>query len=197
MLLNKDIYHDKISQIEYHLKSDISAEKPVYLISGENGVGKSRFIEGVLLKELKKQNKKLLYFGQDLENQILSYNLIHLVSAFIKTLREQGSFFKTIFLNDDYSHSTDIEFDEKATLAPTETAKRDFITSECLKYNNLDIVIFDEADKYFAHSTDFFELINKTDAKQFIIISHILKEDIPVIHLRKLEKEVMIEQFDH
>lgn len=193
MLLSKNIYHDNLSKISYRLQSDINEEYSIFIITGENGVGKSRFIEGVFLKELKKNRKRILYFGQDIENQILSFNLINLVSNFIKNLREQGSFFKTIFLNDESHNSVKVDFDETSTLAPSEESKREFIINECLKGKNLDVVIFDEADKYFNSSDDFFQLIDRTDSKQFFIISHILGKSLPVIYLRKENKEVVVE----
>lgn len=197
MLLNKNTYKDNLSKIIYNLNTDIQdTDKSIILIQGENGVGKTRFVEGVLLKELKKNNKKLLYFGQDLENQILSFNLISLVKDFVDNLRKQGSFFKTIFLNDDSHESININFNEKSTLYPDNESKRDFITIECKKYKNLDVVIFDEVDKYFTSGGDFLSFIYTISSKHIFIISHLIPGEFSRLNLVKNSGEVQIEFFN-
>lgn len=194
MLLNKSIYNDNLSKIKYNLKSDIkSCKNNIIQIKGENGVGKTRFIEGVLLKELKKNNKRILYFGQDIENQILSFNLITLVKSFVDSLKKQGSFFKTVFLNDDSHTSIKLDFDEETTLNPDDMAKRDFIIHESGKYFNLDVVIFDEADKYFHSSSEFIEFIKSIDADTVFVISHIIDTNFSTLMLTKSLEGVNIE----
>ncbi len=198
MLLNRDKYQDNLSKIKYNLKTDIKGdEDKIFLITGENGVGKSRFIEGVFLKELKKSGKRMLYFGQDIENQILSFNLITLVKSFVESLKKQGSFFKTIFLNDDSHESIELDFDEETTLNPDNGAKKDFIIHECAKYSGLDVVIFDEADKYFTSSLEFVEFLGTVKSKNIFIISHIISKDYKTLTLTKDTEGVNIEFLDN
>ena len=194
MLLNRGKYQDNLSKIKYNLKTDINGDKDeIILITGENGVGKSRFIEGIFLKELKKGNKKILYFGQDIENQILSFNLITLVKSFVESLRKQKSFFKTVFLNDDSHESIELDFDEETTLNPDNLAKRDFIVTECSKYSNLDVVIFDEADKYFNSSIEFVDFLKTIKSNNIFIVSHIISGNFKILNLTKDSEEVNIE----
>ena len=91
MLLDKLKYSDQTANIIYKFDKtlDVSSHS-ISLIKGDNGVGKTRFIEGILLKELKANNIKTLYFGQDIENQILSFNLIFLVKEFVLGLKKSG-----------------------------------------------------------------------------------------------------------
>ncbi|QEN05047.1 hypothetical protein EW093_10110 [Thiospirochaeta perfilievii] len=196
MLLRKGVYNDKLSQLTYNLKESIDSPTGIYLIKGENGVGKSRFIEGVLLKELKKQDKSILYFAQDIENQILCYNLINLVKVFVETLKKQGSFFKTIFLNDDSHNNIPLEFNDETTLTPTDDSKKSFIITECSKYSNLDVVIFDEADKYFGKVEDFITFVENLKCKHIFIISHLFKTEYQTLQLSSKEGGVNIELFN-
>lgn len=185
MLLKSGTYRDALSRLNYKLNSNIDSNTDRYfLIEGENGVGKSRFIEGILLKELKKNRKKLLYFGQDIENQILSFELISLVKTFIENLKKERSFFKTIFLNDDAHNSIDLEFSEKNTLNPDSRDIKNFIIKESSKYTHLDVVVFDEVDKYFSSEEEFLHFITNIDAANILIISHIL--DIKSLNNGKL-----------
>lgn len=175
MLLKQGNYSESLSRLNYNLKSDIlSSSSKYFLIDGENGIGKSRFIEGVLLKEFKKNRKRLLYFGQDIENQILSFELISLVKTFINNLKKEKSFFKTIFLNDDSHNSIELDFSERKTLNPNSLDIKKFIIKECQKYPNVDVLIFDEVDKYFAEEQEFLEFIENINVKNIFIISHIL-----------------------
>jgi len=196
MLLRKGVYNDKLSQLTYNLKESIDSPTGIYLIKGENGVGKSRFIEGVLLKELKKQDKSILYFAQDIENQILCYNLINLVKVFVETLKKQGSFFKTIFLNDDSHNNIPLEFNDETTLNPTEDSKKSFIITECSKFSNLDVVIFDEADKYFGKVEDFITFVENLKCKHIFIISHLFETEYQTLQLSSKEGGVDIEHFN-
>lgn len=194
MLLNRDRYQDNLSKIKYNLRTDIKGDEDrIIIITGENGVGKSRFIEGVFLKELKKSNKRLLYFGQDIENQILSFNLIALVKSFVEGLKKQKSFFKTVFLNDDSHESIKLDFDEENTLNPDNFAKKDFIVTECGKYNDLDVVIFDEADKYFNSSIEFVDFLKTIKSNNIFIISHIISGNFKTLILIKDSEGVNIE----
>lgn len=175
MLLKSKTYRDSVSKLSYNLTKTINFEDSRYfLIDGENGIGKSRFVEGILLKEIKNENKKLLYFGQDIENQILSFELISLVKTFIYNLRKERSFFKTIFLNDDSHNKTNLEFSEKSTLTPDNNDIKNFIIKESDSYGTLDIVIFDEVDKYFNSEDEFIDFLKNIDVKTIFIISHIL-----------------------
>ncbi len=195
MLLDKLKYSDQTANIIYKFDKtlDVSSHS-ISLIKGDNGVGKTRFIEGILLKELKANNIKTLYFGQDIENQILSFNLIFLVKEFVLGLKKSGSFFKTIFLNDDSHEKTVLDFNEEKTLKPDNCAKSEFIINECKKYRDIvDVVIFDEADKYFKSSDVFLELINQFNNKSVYIISHILEIDnARTIYLKKCNQEVEV-----
>ncbi|MGL1892375.1 MAG: hypothetical protein OCD02_12170 [Spirochaetaceae bacterium] len=186
MLLNRGNYHDSTSKTSYKLKDDISLNSDaVYLLQGENGIGKSRFIEGVLLKEFKDRSLKTLYFAQDIENQLLSYKLISLVKEFIGGLKKQKSFFKTIFLNDDAHESIKLDFNQEEVLDPNSGTIYNFILGECKKFNDADVIIFDEVDKYFVSSKDFTDFITSIKVKNIFIISHILNNTDKLINNQK------------
>ena len=175
MLIKKGQYKDTVAQLIYNLKSEINLnQEGNFILVGENGVGKSRFIEGILLKEIKKSGSKLLYFSQDIENQILSFELISLVKTFIDNLRREKSFFKTIFLNDETHNTTELNFSEKSTLRPDNTDIKNFIIKECKSYNDLDTIIFDEVDKYFDSEEEFLRFLDELPIKNIILISHII-----------------------
>lgn len=198
MLLKSGTYKDSVAKLNYNLITDIDFTTSRYFIlDGENGVGKSRFIEGVLLKEIKKDGDKLLYFGQDIENQILSFELISLVKTFINNLRKDKAFFKTIFLNDQTHNTTELEFSEKSTLTPDNDDIKKFILKESKTYDDLDFIIFDEVDKYFKSEDEFISFLENIQVKNIIIISHILNYNIlnksKKISLTKIEGEINIE----
>lgn len=200
MQIIKSRYRDSLARINYNLLSDIDITKgKIYLINGENGIGKSRFIEGVLLKELKRSKIKTLYFSQDIENQILSFELIALVKGFIKHLKKQGTFFKTILFNDDSHKSIELDFDSKKVLEPDNTSINNFIQKECISYNDIEVIIFDEVDKYFKDQDDFLSFLGKFKSECVFIISHILNEKrnsyikCESLLLKKPGEEVLIE----
>ncbi len=180
MLLKKSSYKDVVSDTTYNLTNDMTAGKK-YIITGENGVGKSRFLEGVFLKNIKKSGFKMLYFSQDIENQILSFELISLVKEFVYNLKKTGSFFKTIFLNDDAHQDIQLDFNEKETLHPDNDSIRRFILRESEKFNDVDILILDEVDKFFNSTDEFRNFIRNSSIKSIVIISHILGETLDTV----------------
>lgn len=194
MILEKGLYKDKTSNISYRIIEPISWENNrTTLIIGENGVGKTRFIEGVLLKKLKQDKKRILYFGQDLENQILTFELINLVKKFITTLKEQGNFFKAILFNHESHKSIELDFDNDSVLNPTKLSIKKFILKESKKYK-IDILILDEVDKYFSSKSEFKEYLNSVEVERIFMISHILDNDeYHKIKLYASNGEVIIE----
>lgn len=198
MLINSGIYRDSLAKLNYNLQSDIDCDQTkFFLIEGENGVGKSRFIEGILLKEFKKRGIKQLYFGQDIENQILSFELISLVKIFIQNLKKDKSFFKTIFLNDESHSSTPLEFNQKSTLNPNNSDIKKFILKESNKYKDLDVIIFDEVDKYFSSAEEFLSFLKNIEVNTVFLISHIMDytslKDSKRLSLKTYEGVVNIE----
>lgn len=175
-MLSRGEYRDNLSKTDYKLDSNIELDRTIYHITGGNGAGKSRFIEGVLLKELKKQQIRMLYFSQDIENQILSFELIDLVKNFIDLLKKSGKFFKTIFLNDDAHVDIALNFDEQSVLRPNRETILQFILREIKRYS-AEVIIFDEVDKYFSNEDDFINLINKYCNATIFIVSHIISSD--------------------
>ncbi len=198
MLICSGLYSDPKSKNRYIVASNIRKNR-IHLITGENGVGKTRFIEGILLKKIKKNGNRVLYFSQDIENQILSFGLIDLVKRFILSLKESGTFFKTILLNDQTHNSLDIDFDHNKVLHPDREAIQEFISNELNKYGDVDIIILDEVDKYFSTSEKFIELIEKQSNKTIIIISHILEDidyrqlNINRITLKESKEGIIVE----
>lgn len=202
MLLKKGLYYDNQSKISYNLTKNISnSTRKVFLIQGENGIGKTRFVEGVLLKNLKKNSFKTLYFSQDIENQIISFELISVISEFVSQLRKSGSFFKTILFNDDSHEKIDLHFDNKKILEPDNDSINSFIKRQAQLYGNSDVVIMDEVDKYFKSKDEFYDFINNISVDNVFIISHLIEkgsdklENFEVISLGSGEndKEVVIE----
>ena len=49
---------------------DISSQTCRYILSGENGVGKTSFLEMILIPALQSQHIDFLYIGQDIRNQL-------------------------------------------------------------------------------------------------------------------------------
>lgn len=204
MQITSNKYRDTLARIDYNLQTDIDITKgKVYLINGENGIGKSRFIEGVLLKELKKRKIKTLYFSQDIENQILSFELISLVKDFIKHLKKQKTFFKTILFNDDSHKSIELDFNEKEVLDPDNSTIHSFIRKECSSYEDIEVVIFDEVDKYFSCQDDFLNFLGSFTTECIFIISHILDNREKVssgyesLKLSRSNEEVLIERSEN
>lgn len=199
MQIIKNKYKDSLSKIKYRLQSDINITKgKVYLLKGENGIGKSRFIEGVLLKELKKSKIKTLYFSQDIENQILSFELISLVKSFIFHLKKQGTFFKTVLFNDDSHRSIELDFDSKKVLTPDNSTINNFIRKETRRYKDIEVVVFDEVDKYFDTQDDFTGFLESLSSECIFIISHILDDkndtlDCSTLNLGRNNEEVVVE----
>lgn len=186
MLLRSSSYTDSISGVVYSINSNLDFSKDeTYIITGENGVGKSRFIEGILLKELKHNGENILYFSQDVENQILSFELISLVKNFINILKKSGTFLKTIFLNDESHNSIELDFNSNGVLHPTPQDIKNFVVKECLHNKNISIVIFDEIDKYFSNKDEFIQLLKETKIKKKIIISHEISE-FPAIKYNRI-----------
>lgn len=181
MLIEAGYFKDSISGIKYNLVENIPENnRCLYLLTGENGVGKTRFIEGVLLKELRKRKIRILYFSQDIENQILSFELIYLVKDFIHTLKKSGTFFKTILFNHDSHKSIELDFDNKRVLNPDSEFIKDFIEKQTKKFNSVDIIVLDEIDKYFYSTKEFTNYINSITDKSVFIISHILEKEINI-----------------
>lgn len=185
MVINPGDYKDDLSKTSYTLPYPINFhEKRITLIKGSNGVGKTRFVEGILLKELRKEKKSIVYFGQDLENQILTYELISLVKDFIDKLKKNGNFLKAVLFNDNSHKEIDIEFNSKEILNPSIGYIRKFIEKESIKHNP-DIIIYDEADKYFPTEDDFHIMLNKVKCKNIVIISHLIDNGDKIIKLVK------------
>lgn len=193
MQLNKTTLFDNTAKLSYSLKQPIIFSSGITQITGENGVGKTRFLEGVLLKEAKEQGYKVLYFGQDIENQILTFNLISLVKEFIDTLKKQGNFFKAILFNDDSHNQINLDFNQDSTLNPTSRDKKKFIVAESKKFSSVDIVALDEVDKYFENNNDFKKFIETINAKHIFIISHILQDRFNTLNLEGKNGEVLVD----
>lgn len=196
MLINGE-YRDETSDTDYFIKEDVILDNCIYHITGDNGAGKSRFIEGVLLKELKRQKIRILYFSQDIENQILSFELIDLVKNFIDLLKRSGKFFRTILFNDDSHMDISLNFNEKSVLNPSQEDIREFIYKETSRYQS-DVIIFDEVDKYFSNNEEFLTFIQGLENKTVFIISHIIDEEKLTskkeLHLNRESQEVHIVQ---
>lgn len=193
-MIDSGIYTDRTSKITYKLKSPIILDsKEITLINGENGVGKTRFLEGILLKEIKKQKRRILYFGQDLENQILTFELINIVKKFITTLKQQGNFFKAILFNNDSHKDIEIDFDSNAILNPDKEAIKQFILTESHKYK-YDVLVLDEVDKYFSNCDEFNIFLDKLEVKRIFLISHIIENgNYTVLNFKNSNGEVIIE----
>lgn len=191
MIIKPGIYRDELSKIQYQLDKEVELDK-VTLIKGDNGVGKTRFVEGVLLKELRKNKKSIIYFGQDLENQILTYELISIVKDFIERLKEKGNFLKAVLLNDSSDSNLNIDFDSNEILNPSLKYIRKFIKRESVKYKP-DIIIFDEVDKYFDNKDEFLKVIDEATSKNIVIISHLIESCEREINLVKGEGYVKIQ----
>lgn len=193
-MIDSGIYTDRTSKITYKLKSPITLyTKEITLINGENGVGKTRFLEGVLLKELRKQKKRILYFGQDLENQMLTFELINIVKKFITTLKQQGNFFKAILFNNDSHKDIEIDFDSDAILNPDKESIKKFILTESHKYK-YDVLVLDEVDKYFTNSDEFSNYLDKLEVKRIFLISHIIEDgNYTLLNFTNINGEVVIE----
>ena len=58
---------------------DLSGQPCRYILSGENGLGKSTFLEKLLIPALKRHRIDFLYIGQDIRNQL--YTLRALLAA--------------------------------------------------------------------------------------------------------------------
>lgn len=185
MILSSGEYRDNLSKTTYRLSNHITF-KDIILIKGSNGVGKTRFIEGVLLKELRREKKSIIYFGQDLENQILTYELISVVKEFISKLKSRGNFLKAVLFNDDSHNSIEVDFNSKEILNPSLEYIREFIKRESLKYDP-DIVIYDEVDKFFDTSEEFINLIKSLKCRNVVVISHLLESSDSEINLTKSE----------
>lgn len=194
MIIHEGLYKDKTSKISYRVVKPISWNKSkITLLLGENGVGKTRFIEGVLLKKLKQDKKRILYFGQDLENQILTFELINLVKHFIDTLKKQGNFFRAILFNHDSHKNIDLDFDSDSVLNPTKSSIKEFILKESKRYK-IDVLILDEVDKYFSGKEEFQDYLNSVQASKIFIISHILdNREYHKMNLYTSNGEVIIE----
>lgn len=191
MRIKPGVYRDELSKIQYQLDREVELDN-VTLIKGDNGVGKTRFVEGVLLKELRKGKKSIIYFGQDLENQILTYELISIVKDFIERLKEKGNFLKAVLLNDSSDSNLKIDFDSDEILNPSLKYIRKFIKRESVKYKP-DIIIFDEVDKYFESRDEFLKVINGATSKNIVIISHLIERSEREINLVKGDSYVKIQ----
>ncbi|OQY36928.1 MAG: hypothetical protein B6229_09185, partial [Spirochaetaceae bacterium 4572_7] len=83
------------------------------------------------------------------------------------------SFFKTILLNDPEHNNIELDFDNKSILFPTQKSINNFIITECKKYKDIDIILFDEVDKYFNSNEEFYTFLSNLKCKNIIVISHI------------------------
>lgn len=187
MHIKKGRYSDLTAKIKYSIKEDIKTNNRDYsMVTGDNGVGKTRFIEGVLLKELKKQKIKTLYFSQDIENQILSFELISLVKDFITKLKKSGSFFKTVLFNDDAHNSIGLDFNSDEVLKPNRESICNFIKRQTKKFYSVEVVILDEVDKYFDSPDNFQKYLDTLEGKTVFLISHIIKKQRLKYNMRQL-----------
>jgi translation initiation factor RLI1 len=186
-MIKKGNYVDGLSHVRYKIEKDLNPNSKIIRLKGDNGVGKTRFVEGILLKELKKQKKRILYIGQDLENQILSHELIKLVDSFVTQLKNSGDFFKAILLNDESHHKIELDFNSDKVLNPGRLDKKTFIMDEITNIENADYIILDEVDKYFDNFIELLNLLKNKDAR-VVIISHLLDdiEDIFTIELKNI-----------
>jgi hypothetical protein len=85
MRILKGVYPLKDRRLRLVLPRDIEfGETPVWVrLVGDNGLGKSSFIEKVLIPGLKKQKVPFLYLGQDFRTQL--YTLKAFLAVFHKT----------------------------------------------------------------------------------------------------------------
>ena len=91
LTLTKGEYKFSKRDLKFKVDNDIlfDLQDHFYVIIGDNGVGKTSFIELVLLPLFKKKNINYTYIGQDLKNQL---NTIKSSLAFIKeTIRGKNT----------------------------------------------------------------------------------------------------------
>jgi len=72
MILEKGTYYFKERSITYQVKEDLEfkVDNSLYFISGNNGIGKTAFIELLLIPLLKKAQLNFAYLEQNKDNQL-------------------------------------------------------------------------------------------------------------------------------
>jgi hypothetical protein len=115
MVISKGIYDVLDHRVRFSLPEDIqfTAEHNCIWLTGENGVGKTTFIEGVLMPALLSERIPFLYFGQDFQTQY--YTIQALLAVEGKTI-DPSNFEGTIGLWLERGRDADIlildEFDK-------------------------------------------------------------------------------------
>ena len=81
MEINGGVYKLKDRKLVLEIEDgfDLSGHYCRYILSGENGLGKTTFLEKILIPALDKQRVDFLYIGQDIRNQL--YTLRALLAA--------------------------------------------------------------------------------------------------------------------
>jgi len=83
MKITRGEYNIKERHLRYTVAGDILFNnKPMLLsIKGENGIGKTTFLEEIMLPHLKSQDIKYLYIGQDIRTQLYTLRSMLAVSG--------------------------------------------------------------------------------------------------------------------
>ena len=132
-------------QLDSPLNITANEKKTLLLITGDNGSGKTTFLEQIIIPHLKQNKILFLFKGQD----------NHIQSIINRSLE---AIFSISHLGKDLI--SQILFNSQSSLAPRK-----------ISTPTTEILLMDETDKLLS-SQEFEDIINKPDYKLLILISH-------------------------
>jgi hypothetical protein len=134
-----------VFQLDSALNITADKQKTLLLIKGDNGSGKTTFLEQVIIPHLKQNKILFLFKGQD----------NHIQSIIDRSLE---AIFSISHIGKDLI--TQILFNSQSSLSPRK-----------ISTPRADVLLMDETDKLLS-SQDFYDIINNPDYKLLILISH-------------------------